>query len=109
MAKTPDYLANDDDADDLHTKLMKEIWLYCHWQERFHRYGYKESAANAKRCLRNIRNCATARQKEIHKVQQDLIKAARAQPTTLERDPKSGKFKPPRYKSYTGKQKKNVK
>ena len=55
----------DNIADDLHAKLIKEFWMYSHWQERFERYGYKASAKEARNCLSNIRKLAQARYREI--------------------------------------------
>ena len=56
---------NFDPNDDLHTQLIKEVWLYCYYQERFERFGFKQSARFARNSLRRIRELSRARYAEI--------------------------------------------
>ena len=75
-------------ADDLHTQLIKEFWMYSHWQERFERYGYKASAKEARNCLSRIKHLSTARYREIQGKVKELkgIQNQNRGPSTDEHD-----------------------
>jgi carbonic anhydrase len=57
---------NNDFKDDTHDTLIKAFMEYSKWNERFERFGYKESAVKARTALRKIRKISTVRYQEIH-------------------------------------------
>lgn len=52
--------------DDLHDRLLKAVFEYCRWSERFEIYGYKESAQAARSSLTEVMQIAKKRRAEIH-------------------------------------------
>lgn len=63
---TSKRIPNYNPEDDTHEKIIKEFWLYSHWQERFERFGYYGSAIQAKHSLTRLKRLIKTRHQEIN-------------------------------------------
>lgn len=66
--KIPNY----NSEDDTHEKIIKEFWLYSHWQERFERFGYHGSGVQARRSLTRLKRLLTERYRELLKKSDEI-------------------------------------
>ncbi len=74
---------SDDIQDDTHDKLVKAFIEYSRWNERFERYGYHKSSAQAREYLRAIRDLCKVRRMEIQ-AKRRLLKETKSEDDSID-------------------------